>query len=86
MKPIIIDVREDFEYAIGHVAGAINLPPSKLMSGARELKGVAKDTPIILYCRSGSRSNVSKHILEQMGYTNIVNGINQHQVEAKYGL
>lgn len=86
MKRIIVDVREPEEYANGHIEGAINMPPSSLMNGAKELDGIPKDAEIILYCVSGSRSNVSKHILEQLGYTNIVNGINMHQVNAKYGL
>ncbi len=84
MKRVIIDVREPYEYERGHVEGAINIPPFELMAGASELDGVAKDTEIILYCHSGSRSAVSKNILEKMGYTNIVNGINKDFVEARY--
>ena len=84
MDYIVIDVREPTEYASGHVKGAINIPPSELMSGSQKLKDVPKDAAIILYCLSGSRSNVSKNIMEQMGYTNITNGINKQHVEAKY--
>jgi phage shock protein E len=79
---LVIDVREPEEYASGHVDGALNLPPDKIMSGATELKDVAKDTPIILYCRSGSRSNATKHYLEGLGFTNITNGINKDHTEA----
>jgi phage shock protein E len=86
MKPIIVDVREPYEYQEGHVKNALNIPPSELLKGASKLAGVAKDAPIILYCRSGSRSNASMHILRSLGYTNLTNGINQQQVEAKYGL
>lgn len=84
MKPLIIDVREPFEYESGHVAGALNIPPSELMAGSAQLEDVSKDTPLILYCKSGSRSNVSSHILKSQGYTNITNGINRQQVEARY--
>ena len=84
MGKLIIDVREPQEYASGHVAGAINLPPSKLMSNLAELSSIAKDTEIILYCRSGSRSNVAMQILKTKGYTNLINGINQDQVKARY--
>lgn len=59
MSRIIIDAREPFEYAQGHATGAINIPPSELMAGAKQLDGVAKDAELILYCKSGSRSNVS---------------------------
>lgn len=84
MKYTIIDVREPFEFASGHVAGAINIPPASLMSGAKELDAIDKDAPIIVYCKTGSRSNVSEHILRSLGYTNITNGINKDQVEARY--
>jgi len=86
MNRIIIDVREPSEYATGHVSEAINIPPSQLMSGASALNDVPKDTELILYCLSGSRSNVSMNILRSMGFTNVVNGINKDQVAAKYGL
>ena len=86
MERIIVDVREPGEFALGHVERAINMPPSALMAGAKELADVPKDTELILYCVSGSRSNVSKQMLERMGYTNVVNGINKDQVRAKYAL
>ncbi len=81
---MIIDVREPSEYARGHVEGAINLPPAALMAGAKALEGIPKDTEIILYCMSGARSNASMHYLSQLGFTNLVNGVNQFQVEKKY--
>jgi len=84
MKRLIIDVRETGEYSSGHVDGAINIPPSKLMEGAPELNNVDKDTQLILYCRSGSRSQVSKHLLEQQGFTDVVNGINQANVKQNF--
>ena len=84
MDRIIIDVREPLEFKLGHVKGAINIPPSKLMSGAEKLQGVPKDTELILYCLSGSRSNVAINILKDLGYTNLENGINKSHVNAKY--
>lgn len=86
MKPVIVDVREPFEYMTGHVKGALNIPPSDLMSGAKQLADIDKDTPLVLYCRTGSRSNVGIQILQGLGYTNLTNGVNKQQVEAKYGL
>ncbi len=82
---IIIDVREPFEFMMGHVKGALNIPPAKLMNGVPEqLADVPKDTEIILYCLSGARSNASMRILQQYGFTNLINGINKDQVKAKY--
>lgn len=83
---IFVDVREPFEFATGHVKGAINIPPAKLMAGASELKDVPKDTELVLYCRSGSRSNASMSYLRQMGFTSLVNGVNKDQIKAKYGV
>ena len=84
MGRIFIDVREPFEFMMGHVKGAINIPPSKLMAGAKKLEGVPKDTELIVYCLSGSRSNASINILRGRGYTNLVNGINKNHVQANY--
>lgn len=84
MKRIIIDVREPDEYANGHVPGAINIPPQELLAGSRKLSGVAKDTELILYCNSGSRSAVAKNIMSMQGFSNIVNGINKDHIKAKY--
>lgn len=83
-KRIIVDVREPYEYQAEHVDGAINIPPSELLAGAAKLSGVPKDTQIILYCRTGSRSNVAMQILGQMGFTNLVNGINAGHVTKQY--
>lgn len=86
MSRVIIDVREPIEYAAGHVKGAINIPPAKLMSGANELDNVPKDTELVLYCVSGSRSNASMHILRSLGFTNLVNGVNKQQVQARFNI
>lgn len=83
-QPIIIDVREPFEYASDHVKNAINIPPSKMMQGLPvELANANKDTEIILYCRSGSRSGASMQFLRYYGFTNLINGINKDHVEAR---
>ncbi|MFZ2125708.1 MAG: rhodanese-like domain-containing protein [Candidatus Saccharimonadales bacterium] len=84
MNKIIIDVREPYEFTTGHVKGAINIPPDKLMSGAKKLDGTPKDSEIIVYCRTGSRSHVAKIILDRLGYTNVTNGINKDIVNARY--
>lgn len=80
-EPLFIDVREPIEYADGHLIGAVNIPPSALVAGAKGLEKYPKDTPLVLYCHSGSRSNVAIGILQQLGYTNLTNGVNQRQAE-----
>lgn len=84
LQRVIIDVREPFEFASGHVDGAINIPPAELMAGSVQLAEVPKDAELIVYCRSGARSNSSIQLLRRLGFSNLVNGINAEQVEAKY--
>lgn len=86
MDYVIIDVREPNEFASGHVKGAINIPPANLLNGAPELSNLSKDTNLVVYCRTGSRSNVAMSILHGLGFKNITNGINKEQVEAHYNL
>lgn len=81
---VFIDVREPEEFNTGHVDGAINLPMSELMSGFHQLDDVPKDTELVLYCRTGSRSNATMNFLKAKGFNNVVNGINKNQVEARY--
>lgn len=63
----IIDVRTPSEFSSGHVVQAINVPLRYIPSSLRK---VGKPTrPVVLYCRSGSRSSVAKRMLESNGYT-----------------
>lgn len=81
---LIIDVREPFEYESYHVDDALNIPPSELVSGATQLSDVDRDTELIVYCRTGGRSNTAIQMLEQMGFSNLINGINAGHVEKNY--
>ena len=82
MNYTIIDTREPFEYQQSHVPGAINIPPMQFMQGGvpSALAETPKDAPIILYCRSGQRSNTCSMILRQHGFTNLINGKNEGHV------
>lgn len=79
---LIIDVREPDEYKSDHAEGAINIPPDKIIAGPKELENIDKDTLIIVYCRSGSRSNASIHYLKKLGFRNVVNGINKDHIRS----
>ncbi len=83
---LIIDVREPEEYDHGHVDGALNIPPAQIMGGAKALSNVPKDAELVLYCTTGSRSNICKNILGSRGFTNVVNGINKDHVKARYNV
>jgi rhodanese-related sulfurtransferase len=49
----VVDVRTDVEYEAGHIPAARHVPVADVQ---RESSGLAKDQPVILYCRSGNRS------------------------------
>lgn len=77
-----VDVRERFEYMAGHVDGALNIPLSSLeMHFETTTKGLDTSDTLVLYCRSGSRAAYAKHIFENHGFNNVVNGINQSSIE-----
>ena len=63
---VIIDVRSGEEFATGYIEGAINIPVDSISSINYE-----KDTIIILYCVSGTRSANAAKILVDLGYTNV---------------
>lgn len=67
----IIDVRTPEEFAEKHIKEAINLPLADIQAG--KLPKADTSQTIYLYCRSGSRANQAKAILEQAGYKDIIN-------------
>ncbi len=67
-----LDVRQPDEYANGHIAGATLLPLGDIPAKAAELLP-DKSAPLVLYCRSGARSDMAAKQLESMGYTNLRN-------------
>ncbi len=81
---VYIDVREPYEYALGHVEGAINVPSGSLMNGAPEMQNIPKDASLVVYCRSGSRSAIAIEMFRQMGFAHLINGINKQTVELLY--
>ena len=66
---VLIDVREDREWNLGHAAGAIHMSRGTLESKIDP--AVPRDATVILYCASGNRSALSAESLAQMGYTKV---------------
>ncbi len=83
MTKTIIDVRTPDEYSQGHIEGAVNISLSDINNFEKYLT-LSKDSQIILYCQSGNRSAIAIQILDKKGYSNLINGINQDTVQAKY--
>jgi rhodanese-related sulfurtransferase len=75
VKPAaIIDVRTPEEFVTGHIEGALNIPYEQIGQGILSVKGINKESPILVYCRSGRRSAIAKAALERLGYRQIING------------
>lgn len=64
----LLDVREPGEYSDGHIANSINKPWN---SGVlqKQLKQLPTDRPLVLYCRSGARSNNAATLLAKQGFS-----------------
>jgi rhodanese-related sulfurtransferase len=68
---LLIDIREESEWASGHVAGAMQLGKG-IIERDIETKVPRKDTKLVLYCGGGFRSALSADALRQMGYSNAI--------------
>lgn len=68
---LLVDVRTPGEFASGHVKGSVNIPLDTVSSQLARFKNQKN---IIVFCRSGNRSLQAKAILEQKGFTNVING------------
>ncbi len=68
---LLIDVREESEWANGHLPGAIHLGKGII---ERDIETRVPDTatPMILYCGGGFRSALAADNLQKMGYTNVI--------------
>jgi rhodanese-related sulfurtransferase len=70
-KLILVDTREDLEWANGHVPGAIHLGKGVI---ERDIEKTIPDhnSPVVLYCGGGFRSALAADNLQKMGYTNVI--------------
>lgn len=70
---LVIDVRTDQEYSEGHLPDAQLLPHTELQDALDKL-AAHRDKEIILYCRSGIRSNWAASFLRSEGFERAFNG------------
>jgi rhodanese-related sulfurtransferase len=70
-KLLLVDVREESEYAAGHIPSAKHLGKGVI---ERDIESAIPDTSreIILYCGGGFRSALAAENLQKMGYTNVL--------------
>ncbi len=70
-KFLLIDVREESEFAKDHLPGAIHLGKGVIERDI-ELRVPDTATPLVLYCGGGFRSALAADALQKMGYTNVI--------------
>jgi rhodanese-related sulfurtransferase len=70
-KFVLVDVREESEFAKDHLPGAIHLGKGVI---ERDIEDRVPDprTPLVLYCGGGFRSALSADNLQKMGYRNVL--------------
>ena len=69
--PVYLDARERAEYEVSHLPGARYIGFGSLDTAA--LSGLEPDTPLVVYCTVGYRSERIAHDLRGMGYTRVYN-------------
>ncbi len=70
---LFIDSRHEFDYKLGHIAGAINIPLKDFDARVGELGGYPKDKPIVVYC-DGAECNSSIEFAAKLfgsGFSNV---------------
>lgn len=74
---LLLDVRTPEEFSAGYIENAENLPLAEIQSG--QIPQVSKDKPLYVYCRSGNRSAEATKLLQNAGFTNVIDlgGINE---------
>ncbi|MCI8940544.1 MAG: rhodanese-like domain-containing protein [Dorea sp.] len=68
---VLLDVRTPQEYQEGHIPGSKSVPLQTINNVVSAVQ--SKETPLYVYCYSGSRSSKAVSMLQRMGYTNVTN-------------
>ena len=69
---LVVDVREQAEYAQSHILNARLLPLSQLDSRLADIEKF-KDKPVIVYCATGNRSSAAAATMRKSGFSNVSN-------------
>ncbi len=79
----LVDVRNDNEWAAGHIAGAQHIPLGRLPD---RLDEVSRDKPIVLQCAGGARSMIGASLLRSHGFERVINLTGGYGAWKKAGL
>ena len=72
-EKVLLDVREEEEYITGHAVDAVLLPVDTLSDETAAEVIPTLETPVLVYCRSGYRSAIAAHQLDEFGYETVYN-------------
>ncbi|MBR5329440.1 MAG: rhodanese-like domain-containing protein [Firmicutes bacterium] len=80
---LVLDVRQAHEYESGHIPNAVLLTLQTIDAETASAVIPAKDTTLLVYCRSGNRSKTASALLAELGYEHIYEfgGINSWPYE-----
>ena len=77
---MILDIREESEYAAGHIENAVLVPRGTIEGAAdpqykkrNDELCIAHERPIVLYCATGGRSAMATYTLQEMGFSQVYN-------------
>jgi rhodanese-related sulfurtransferase len=70
-KFVLVDVREESEFAADHLPGALHLGKGVIERDV-ETRVPDKNAPMVLYCGGGFRSALAADNLQKMGYKNVL--------------
>jgi len=71
---VLVDVREDMEFNMGHIKGVDMLKPtSDFQKWAQELFNATKERTVVFTCRTGNRSGQIQNAFRQNGHTGVIN-------------
>ena len=76
--PLLIDIREPYEYNAMHIEGALNVPRGILETACEydyeetlPVLADAREREVVLICRSGNRSVLAADVMQQLGYRSV---------------
>lgn len=69
-QPLLLDVREPYEFAVGHIAGSTPMPMNSVPAHYMDM---ARDATTVVICHHGQRSLQVALYLERQGFSNVIN-------------
>lgn len=66
----VVDVRDDAEWAAGHLSNAIHIP-TRILPSALPHQIPDRGTAILFYCRTGRRAAAAARVAQALGYSNV---------------